>query len=541
MMSSLVAVCNISANLPDGALLFHDFSFSLLKGEKVGLVGKNGVGKSTLLRILKGELKPKKGQIITKGKISYLPQKVEDFWSCNLAEILSVQDKMNALVRAEQGRASVEDIHAIGDDWDLENQIKITLQNLNLEYLNLTRIGSTLSGGELMRSLFARVLLEKPDLILMDEPTNNLDLDSKSQFVKALETSKLGMIIVSHDRELLNKMDRILEISNLGLKSFGGNFDFYIEQRNIEDAAAQDKLINCKEVLKLQIENAQKTKEKQEKRNIRGEKSASKIGVSRLLLGSMIRKAQNTTARLKEVHEYSVKEAQEKLDDAKENIRSSFSIHIDIEKSKIPQTKEMIICKNLNFKYKYDQNLLWTPNLNIEIIGNKRVAILGKNGSGKSTFIKLITGNLTPSQGEIKLGSQHFFVLDQHCSLLKDELSILENMQIFASDKIENHELRIRAGRFLFYGDSVFKKVKVLSGGERLRVALACLLATNNAPDILILDEPTNNLDLESIDILKNSLNKYSGTLIVISHDQYFLNDITIEKMIYLERSTNAL
>lgn len=539
-MSSLVSACSISASLPDGALLFQNFSFSLLKGEKVGLVGKNGVGKTTLLRLLKGEIEPQTGQIKSNGKISYLPQKIEDFSSCSLAEILNIQHKLDSLSRAEQGNASEQDILSIGEDWDLKNQIEIILQNLHLEYLNLKRIGSTLSGGELMRALFARVLLEKPDLILMDEPTNNLDSESKSQFFEALESSKAGMLIVSHDRELLNKMDKIFEISNLGLKLFGGNFDFYLVQRKIETEAAQEVLQNAQEEFKSQKTTAQKTREKQEKRNARGDAKIEKLGVPRVMLGAMTDRAQRTTARLKDVHETRVKEAQEKLNEAKENIRDSLSIHIDIEKSKIPPTKEMIICKNLNFKYQGDQNLLWKQNLNIELIGNKRVAIFGKNGSGKSTFIKLITGELTPLQGEIKVGSRHFAVLDQRCSLLKDELSILENMQIFASDKIKIHELRIRAGRFLFYGDAVFKKVKVLSGGERLRVALACLLATSNAPDILILDEPTNNLDLESIDILTKSLNKYTGTLLVISHDRYFLEDIHIDTNIYLERNTHA-
>ncbi|MES2615012.1 MAG: ABC-F family ATP-binding cassette domain-containing protein [Bdellovibrionota bacterium] len=533
-MSSLVSAHGISMSLPDGTPLFQDFNFHIGK-EKVGLIGKNGIGKSTLLRLIAKEIEPNNGKITVSGKISYLPQKTNDFSNETVANILNVDKKLVALKNAEQGVATIDDLNLIHDDWSLKNEVEIVLKSLSLDYLNLDRRGESLSGGEMMRILFARLLLEKPDLILLDEPTNNLDLESKRQFFDSLESTKIGVVVVSHDRELLNRMDRIIEISNLGLKSYGGNFDFYLRERKIEDEATQNRIQSAEEKFKKQKKLERNVFEKQEKRNEHGKKVIAKLGVPRIALGMMSDNAEKTTARLKGIHEERSSQYLNEFETEKENMREQYNINIDIEKSKIPAFKEMIIAKNLNYQYDGMNKFLWKNNLNIEIIGNKRVCLSGKNGSGKSTLINLITGKLLPTSGEIKTGSEHIVVLDQKCSLLDENLTILENMKRFIPIGMKEHEIRIRAGRFLFYGEEVFKKVDCLSGGERLRVALACLLATNNAPDILILDEPTNNLDLDSIEILAKSLNKFEGTLVVISHDSHFLNDIRIDINISLK------
>lgn len=535
-MSLLISVCNLAAELADGSTLFKNVSFTLLKGEKVGLIGNNSVGKTTLLRCIIKETIPKNGNINIYGKLSYLPQKITDFSNLTLAEILNINKILLALSRAEQGLATSNDLELISDDWNLKNRITYILNDLNLDYLTLERIGSTLSGGELIKSLFARVLLEIPDFILMDEPTNNLDLEAKKQFIDSFSITNAGMLIVSHDRELLNKMDRILEISNLGIRSYGGNFSFYLEQKQLEDNAARKKFVSAEENLKKQVTARNELKDKQIHKISHGKKRAINEGMSVLELKYKIESAQKTTANIKQIHEKRIKEAKESLETARENLRKDSVIQIDFDKSDIPKSKEMIICKNLNFRYQNSVKYLWKENLNFVITGNMRVSLLGNNGSGKTTLIKLITSELSPSIGQIYTGSKKIAILDQTCSLLQEEQTVLENMQKFAKSEIKIHELRIRAGRFLFYGDAIFKKVKHLSGGERLRVALACLLATSNAPDIFILDEPTNSLDLNSIEILKNSLNKYSGTLIIISHDSLFLKELNINFSINLEK-----
>lgn len=530
-MSQLIFVQGLSYKLPDGTPVFNDFNFHF-SYEKVGIVGKNGVGKTTLLKLIAKKLEPSAGTILINGKVSYLPQKITDFSNQTLGEILQVDQKMSALKRAEQGNATPFDILLIGDDWNLEFEIQKILSELNLSYLRLDRMGHSLSGGEMMRCLLARLFLEKPDLILLDEPTNNLDLDSKSQFYESLKETKAGMLIVSHDRDLLNLMDGIIEISNLGLKYYGGNFDFYVQQRKVEDAAALNKLQSQQEQYLKQKKLEQATKEKQVRKTSQGEKRAVKENMSPLEIGARMDQSQKTSARLKQKQENITIQLKENVEKQKENLREQHAIQIDIKSSKIPSRKRMLVCQNLNFKYPNSDHDLWKKPLNLEILGNTRVAIAGKNGSGKTTLIQLITKKLLPSSGDIYVGSDHIAVLDQKCSLLNETLSIFENMKKFAPDDMLESDIRIRAGRFLFYGNDVFKTVSVLSGGERLRASLACLLATNNAPDILILDEPTNNLDLDSIAILTESLNQFDGVLILVSHDQYFLNDLKINEVV---------
>lgn len=530
-MSQLIFVQGLSYKLPDGTPVFNDFNFHF-SYEKVGIVGKNGVGKTTLIKLIAKKLEPSAGTILINGKVSYLPQKITDFSNQTLGEILQVDQKMSALKRAEQGNATPFDILLIGDDWNLEFEIQKILSELNLSYLRLDRMGHSLSGGEMMRCLLARLFLEKPDLILLDEPTNNLDLDSKSQFYESLKETKAGMLIVSHDRDLLNLMDGIIEISNLGLKYYGGNFDFYVQQRKVEDAAALNKLQSQQEQYLKQKKLEQATKEKQVRKTSQGEKRAVKENMSPLEIGARMDQSQKTSARLKQKQENITIQLKENVEKQKENLREQHAIQIDIKSSKIPSRKRMLVCQNLNFKYPNSDHDLWKKPLNLEILGNTRVAIAGKNGSGKTTLIQLITKKLLPSSGDIYVGSDHIAVLDQKCSLLNETLSIFENMKKFAPDDMLESDIRIRAGRFLFYGNDVFKTVSVLSGGERLRASLACLLATNNAPDILILDEPTNNLDLDSIAILTESLNQFNGVLILVSHDQYFLNDLKINEVV---------
>lgn len=256
-LSSLISVHELSYSLPNGDILFQNFNLHLNKN-KIGIVGKNGVGKSTLLKLIANKLSPTSGRILINGKVLYLPQKLNDFSQYSVAKILNVDKKLSALQRAEEGLASIEDINLIGENWELKNEVHLILNTLKLEYLSLERIGDSLSGGELMRCMLTRILIEKPDFVLLDEPTNNLDKQAKKELYNTIHTVDAGFLIVSHDRELLNKMDNTVEISNLGLKQFGGNYDFYLEQRKIENDAIMNKLKNTEELLKKQKKKSKK-------------------------------------------------------------------------------------------------------------------------------------------------------------------------------------------------------------------------------------------------------------------------------------------
>ncbi len=533
-MTPLISVHDLSYQQPDGTILFEHFTFSLVPHQKIGLVGKNGIGKSTLLKLLNQQLIPQSASIVRHGKISYLPQKIQDFSNSTVAQILNVDSKISALQKAELGLAAEKEFSIIQNDWDLMSEINILFTKLNINYITFERLGKTLSGGELMKALLARIFLEKPDLILFDEPTNNLDADSKNQFYEALKISQAGMLIVSHDRTLLNQMDSILEISNLGLKLYGGNFDFYTKERETENLAALHSAQAKEDLLQKQIKQEALSKQKQDRKSVHGKTRAVKEGMSVIERKSKMGSAQNTSARVSKVHEDKTAHLQSEHKIAQDKLRENYNIFIDIDPVKIPKNKKMIIVKNLNYQFSTVDKYLWQENLNFEVRGNTRVSFLGKNGSGKTTLLNLIQGKFLPSTGEISIGTQKTAVLDQASSMIDDQKTVLENLQLFAANELEEHDIRIRAGRFQFYGEDVFKKGFTLSGGERLRLSLACILAMNNTPEILILDEPTNNLDLQSIEVLTKALNIYTGCLIVVSHDSTFLEEIKIEKSIRL-------
>ena len=533
-MTFLLSVRDLSYHLPDGTQLFCNFNFNICN-EKVGIVGKNGVGKSTLLKIIINELKPTTGSIIGNEKVSYLPQNINDFSNYSLAQILNIDKKLFALKLAESGQATEKDILTIGDDWNLENEIKMILKNLGLDSSSFERKGESFSGGELIRILLAKISLEKTNIILLDEPTNNLDKESKDKFYDFIQNIEASILAVSHDRVFLNKMDAIIEISNLGLKYYKGNYDFYLLQRKIEDDSAQQKLLSFEEKLKKQRLQEQEVIEKHKHSSSQGKAKSIKQGMSPLEIGFKINSAHKTISRLKITHEKRTNQFQNEYENQKEKLRDNYKINVDLLPSNVPARKKMIICRNLNYKFENSDRYLWKDNLNIEIIGCSRVNISGRNGAGKTTLIELITGKKVATCGEIYVGSKNITLLDQKCSLLNDNITLFENLKKYTPDDMKEHDIRIRAGRFLFYGNDVFKKTSCLSGGERLRASLACILTINQTPDILILDEPTNNLDIDSIEILTKSLNYFDGTLIVISHDNYFLNDIRIDKQITLQ------
>ena len=532
-MSYLLSVQKLAYYLPDGTLLFKNFNFNISSG-KIGIIGKNGLGKSTFLKIIIGELKQTEGEIIRNGKISYFPQNIHEYFDYSISKILNVDKKLEALKRAELGLASIEDLQIISNDWNLENEIKQIISKFIKKNISLDRIGNTLSGGEMMSILFAKVLLEKPDIIIFDEPTNNLDLELKRYFYDFLNISNSIFIIISHDINLLNKMDAIIEISNLGLKYYSGNYDFYLEQMKIDESSTLNKLTNLNERLSRQKQKELKIKENLFRNSSRSHKRAIKEGMSALEIGSKKEVSDKNQGKLSLCHFEKTNKLIEEKNLIKEKLRKNYKINIDIIPVKLPDKKMMISLSQLNQKFDETDHYLWKNNININFFGSSRVLIKGNNGSGKTTLIKMIMNKLKPTIGNVFCSTNKIAYLDQNCSLLNSEISIFDNFKNFASLDLEEHEIRIKAGRFLFYKDQVFKNVSILIGGEKLRATLACILAMNQSPDVFILDEPTNNLDIESMEILSYHLNDYKGTLILISHDENFLKDLRLDQVLEL-------
>ena len=533
---SRVILKNISYKVPDGTKIFGNLSFSF-NSELTGLVGRNGIGKSTLAKIINLDIIPDSGTVEISGKVKYQPQILDAMREKTVSDLFPIKEKYDALKRLESGKGNQDDLVILDDDWELEERIEKVRQEMNISYIDLTRHYDSLSGGEKVRCMFAAILLDNPDFIILDEPTNHLDDEGRSIVYDFVKNWDKGMIVVSHDRSLLRLMNSIAELSSAGLRSYGGNYDFYLQQKILEDAAVENEIKNINSELKKAVKNKNEVIQRQQKRNISGEKKAVKSNLPKVMAHLLKGSGEKTLKKLTDIHTEKIDNIESKLSDAKSKQRADRNIKLDLEQGTQIKRSNLITAANINFSYEPNK-FIWKEDLSFTLYGGERAALKGKNGSGKTTLLKMILGDLKPAKGEMKVRTERIGMLDQELTMLDGELSILENIKAASEGKMPEHQLRIRLGRFLFYKDDVFKKVNVLSGGERMRAGLACLLSSCKVPDLIILDEPTNNLDLESIEELTNGLNEYTGAILAVSHDADFLEDINVSREIVLDEQT---
>ncbi len=506
--------------------IFKELSLAL-SSEKTGLIGKNGVGKSTLLKLIIGELQPHTGSIETSGTLAYCPQETHFFANNTIAEMLGISEKMQAIARVLAGSLDENDFSIIGDDWNIEENAVQQLNLFGLSYLDIARQVHSLSGGEKTRLCLARAFLLNPDFIILDEPTNNLDITSRQFLYEAIAAWKNGLLVVSHDRELLNLMEQIIEITSLGVTTYGGNYDHFVQQKKLMQDAAERELSDATKSMSKTKSSVQTNYEKHEKKKSYGRKLFLSGSIDKMAAGSKKGRSEKTQQRHSKLHETLLKNSEEKIKSAKEKIEISHEIKIDLPMTSVPNGKIILEIENLNFGY---DNKTIIQDFNLKISGPERVALAGKNGSGKTTLIKLIQHELTPLNGTIYLGTSRISYLDQTVSLLDPELSIFENYLRLNPDT-QHTEAHAALAQFIFRNTAALKRVKELSGGEKLRAQLACVLTSKLPPQLLILDEPTNHLDLNSVLSIESALNQYKGTLIVISHDQTFLKNIDVTRV----------
>jgi len=531
-MQNHISAVDLGYRLPDDHLLFSSLTFSFSE-IRSGLVGVNGVGKTTLLEVLVGNLLPSSGNISRCGRISYLPQKTAFDQDATVARAIDLAAEVTAHERIARGEATLEDFDLVADRWELPQQIETTFEKLGLAHIALDRRMGTLSGGELTRVRIAGLLVEEPNFLILDEPTNHLDLPARDFIYQLISEWKKGLIVVSHDRKLLSLVDQIAELSAIGLKFYGGDFDFYREQRRIEREAAETALTGAEQRLKIARLTANREKEKQQRRQSVGRKQALKKKYPPKLAGNLQRAAENTAARIKGRHQHKIKTIESEVKSARLKLPIEHQITIDLNRPKALPGKRLVELFEVNYRYSDALQMLWAEPLSLEIYGSERIWLKGPNGSGKSTLIDLICNRKEPSTGIVRLGTERISLLDQNAGVLDDSLTLLENIKRYAPSRPE-HELRILLGRFLFIQDDALKPASVLSGGERMRAALACLLGGDQSPEMIIADEPTNNLDLPSIEELVSAISDYRGSLIVVSHDLTFLEEIGIERVVEL-------
>ena len=524
-MSSTIVCTSLSYAWPDGTPVFENLDVTFGAG-RTGLVGVNGSGKSTLLKLIAGELAPADGTVRVAGEVGYLPQNVTLDTALRVDEVLGIAARRAALHAIEAGDASEEHFETIGDDWDVEERALATLGELGLGRLELDRTVGEVSGGEAVLLRLAALLLRRPDVLLLDEPTNNLDLYARRRLYAAVEGWAGVMVVVSHDRELLEHVDQIADLRSGEVHWYGGNYSAYEAALAVEQEAAQRMVRVAEAELRRQKRELADAQIKLARRKRYGQKMWDNKREPKVVMGERKRQAQVAAGKHRIIHEEKLAEAKERLDDAVEAVRDDDEIRVDLPYTAVPPGRQVLTLMDLEPAYGARVK-------GLDLRGPERVALIGRNGAGKTTLLRTIAGELPPVSGEATAHVPLRF-LPQRLDVLDPELTVAENVARFAPGAT-NNRIRARLARFLFRGARADQQAATLSGGERFRAALAALMLAEPAPQLLMLDEPTNNLDMASVRQLTTALESYEGALIVASHDLPFLESIGITRWLIVE------
>jgi ATPase subunit of ABC transporter with duplicated ATPase domains len=523
----MVILQNISYAHADKQVLFDAIHLTVNAHEKIALVGNNGSGKSTLLKLIAREVHPSGGQLAVDAAPYYVPQIVGQYDQLTIAQALRVDAKVHALHAILNGDAAKENFDALNDDWTIEERCYAALHEWQLHTVELSRTLGTLSGGEKMKVFLAGITLNEPELVLLDEPSNHLDAEARGLLYAFIRSSTGTLIVVSHDRAVLNLCNSICELDHRGLTVYGGNYDFYAEQKQIEREAMSADIHSKEKAIRKAKEKKRETLGRQQKLNARGKDKKKKEGVARIMINTLRNNAENSTARLKGAHNEKIDALQEELKQLQSALPAAGKIKFGLSNSALHKGKVLFRAERVNFNFHGQP--LWEEDVTCEIASGDRIALKGANGSGKTTLIKLIAGTLEPHTGSVYRAGTNAVYIDQEYSLLDPQLGVYEQAQRFNTGALEPHVINTRLTRFLFSKEDWSKPCAALSGGERMRLLLCGLTISTHAPDMILLDEPTNNLDLQSAEILTAAIRQYEGTLVVVSHEEKLLKDWNVK------------
>ncbi|WP_121254065.1 ABC-F family ATP-binding cassette domain-containing protein [Nocardioides ferulae] len=528
---SAVSVSDLHFTWPDGTRVFAGLSFTVDAG-RVGLVGRNGAGKSTLLRLLSGRLRPHRGSIRCAGSLGYLPQDLPLRRDARVDDVLGIAGIRRALAAADSGDVSEPVLDTIGDAWDIEQRAHTLLDRLGLD-CDLDRRLGEMSGGEAVLLGLAAELLNEPDVLLLDEPTNNLDRSGRARLVEAVRSFRGTLIVVSHDERLLEHVDEIGDLHDGRVDWYGGNLSAYQEALAMEQEAAERAVRVAEADVRRQRRELAAAHIKLDRRKRYGQKMWDTKREPKIVMGARKREAQVSASKHRIMHEERLATARERLTEAEEGVRDEAAIRIDLPGTALPEGRVVLRLEDVALRNGARGSL--------EVRGPERIALVGANGSGKSTLLHTIAGELEPTSGVCEL-CVPARLLPQRIDVLDDDLSVVENVGRFAPASDENRR-RARLARFHFRGRAADQRAETLSGGERFRAAMAALLLAEPTPQLLMLDEPTNNLDLASIDQLVSALESFRGALLVASHDEAFLRRLHLTRYVEMapDRFTPAL
>lgn len=516
--------------------VFADLSLSFSQ-KAYGIVGKNGAGKTTLLKLISGELKPQSGSVQRQGKIAYLPQVESLPVAMSVSDYLGLSEKLAALKRIEQGSIDGYDYDCVGDDWNLQEKVDTLFHRFLLPSLTLGDPLENLSGGELTRLKLVKILLSDADFLLLDEPTNNLDRASKQRLCEVFSEAPQILLIVSHDRELLRNMDMIIDCTPQGIRQYGGNYDDYLQEKTQQEDALRARFQSEQQQLQQKKQQVQTRLERHQQNAAKGRQGKqaqikAKGSYDKIAFNSAKGRSEKSLRTITKQAERQLTIIDERTTRARSAFVDEAILHFSLPDPKLSGSQNLLTLDNLSFGFQNNTPLF--NNLSLQINGPERVALSGANGTGKSSLLKLILGELKADTGTIQINREYIAYLDQHYSGLEDNLSLIDNYCQFnrSHDVTTAHH---HLAQFKFRAKDGEKLASSLSGGERLRALLACTLMKTPAPKLLILDEPTNHLDITSIRYLERVLITYKGAILLVSHDGEFLQNIGTTKEINIE------
>ncbi|MER5893595.1 ATP-binding cassette domain-containing protein [Streptomyces sp. NPDC001876] len=521
-----ITCSSLSFAWPDGGDVFEDFHLAVGPG-RTGLIGLNGCGKSTLLRLIAGELTPTGGHITTAGDIGYLPQNRALDTALRVDAVLGIAAKRNALKAVESGDVREEHFTVVGDDWDVEERARATLDQLGLAGVGPDRTIGEMSGGECVLLRLAALLLARPPVLLLDEPTNDLDLHARGRLYDAVDAWTGVLVVVSHDRELLERVDRIADLRDGAVTWYGGSLTAYEEALAVEQEVAERMVRAAEADVRRQKRELSYAHIKLARRKRYGQKMWDTKREPKAVMGQRKQTAQESAGKHRVLHAERLADAEERLEEAVEAVRDDDAIRIELPHTQVHPGGGVLVLRDLELAHGA------RVRGEFDLRGPERIALVGRNGSGKTTLLRTIAGELAPRSGEAVVHVPVGF-LPQRLDVLDDGLSLVDNVARYAPGASANR-IRAKLAHFLFKGARADLPAATLSGGERLRATLAALLLADPAPRLLMLDEPTNSLDLSGVRRLTAALAGYEGALIVASHDLPFLQSLGITRWLLLD------
>ena len=509
----------VTCQFPTGDTLFGPLNLTL-EPSLCALVGRNGSGKTRLLRLLAGLDEPASGHIERFGSHAWVAQQHVISPQTTLAELLGYDAIFAARKRIDSGDYQPDDLELLDGRWDVAERLSEALINAQLPPFDPDKPAGELSGGERIRALLCGAFTAEADFMLLDEPTNHLDRQGRAWFYDQLHRFQGGVLVASHDRELLEQVPRILELSASGLRSYGGNYADYQTQRDAEQQAARAALEHAATERKRTRVRMQKEHDDSQRRSAKTLRTVDTLNIASFERVKYKGAAKERIGSWKKQHSEQNEALNAAVNKARERVEEDNPVMFTLPGSQIPEGKQVLVLEDLVLPH------VPVPPLNLRMDGPMRVALKGPNGCGKSTLLKTLLGEIAPRSGTCRVSVSCAY-LDQHLSRLDLSQSVMTHLNL-SHTPLEEGVLRTRLAQLQLGADKATLPLAELSGGERLKAALACVLWRAEATQLLLLDEPTNHLDLASVQAIEAALAGFPGALLVVSHDEAFLRGLTL-------------